>query len=81
MRTMAYFEPVKLVFKGEDGPISYHLIVRFYQFGQERAQLLAGAGGWYEGKVTLAGKKRRVQLIDNTVNGVFNDSGCRSLPV
>jgi hypothetical protein len=71
--TMAYFEPIKVVFKGEDGPISYHLIVRFYQFSQERAQLLAGAGGWYEGTVTLAGKKHRIELIDNTVNGVFND--------
>jgi hypothetical protein len=70
----AYFEPVKLTFKGEDGPISYHLVARFYQFGKERAQLLVGAGGWYEGTVTLAGKKRRVRLIDNTVNGAFNDA-------
>jgi hypothetical protein len=37
--------------------------------------LLAGSGGWYEGNVMLAGKKQRVQLIDNTVNGVFNDVG------
>lgn len=71
--SMAYFEPAKLVFKGEDGPISYHLIARFYQFGTQRAQLLIGSGGWYEGKVALAGKKRTVRLIDNTVNGVFND--------
>lgn len=71
----SYFEPVKLVFKGEDGPISYHLICRFYQFDKQRAQLLIGAGGWYEGNVTLAGKKRRVQLVDNTVNGVFDDQG------
>ena len=71
----AYFEPIKMVFKGEDGPISYHLIARFYQFDKDRAQLLVGAGGWYEGMVTLAGKKRRVQLIDNTVNGAFNDQG------
>jgi len=71
--SMAYFEPVKLVFKGEDGPISYHLAVRFYQFGEQSAQLLVGAGGWYGGNVMLAGKKRRVQLIDNTVNGAFDD--------
>jgi hypothetical protein len=71
----SYFEPVKLVFKGVDGPISYHLIGRFYQFEKQRAQLLIGAGGWYEGNVNLAGKKRRVQLVDNTVNGVFNDQG------
>jgi len=71
----SYFEPVKLVFKGEDGPISYHLICRFYRFDKQRGQLLIGAGGWYEGNVKLAGKKRRVQLVDYTVNGVFNDQG------
>ena len=71
--SMAYFEPVKVVFKGEDGPISYHLLLRFYQFDSDRAQLLAAAGGWYEGMANIAGKKRRVQLFDNTVNGAFND--------
>lgn len=70
----AAFEPAKLVFKGEDGPITYHLIARFYQFDKDRAQLLVGSGGWYEGSVELAGKKRRVQLVDNTVNGVFSDT-------
>ena len=72
---MTWFEPIKLVFKGEDGPVSYHLAARFYQFDQQPARLLAGSGGWYEGNVMLAGKKQRVQLIDNTVNGVFNDVG------
>ncbi len=71
--SMAYFEPAKIVFKGEDGPVSYHLVARFYQFEKDRAQLLVGSGGWYEGKVTLAGKKRNVRLVDSTVNGVFND--------
>ena len=27
----AYFEPVRVVFKGEDGPITYHLVLRFMQ--------------------------------------------------
>jgi len=72
---MSYFEPVKLVFKGEDGPISYHLAVRHYQFDKEDARLLVGAAGYYAGNVTLAGKKRRIQLVDNTVNGAFNDLG------
>jgi hypothetical protein len=72
---MAYFEPVKLVFKGEDGPISYHLATRYYQFEKEPARLLVGAGGWYGGNVLLAGKKRPVQLLDNTVNGAFDDVG------
>lgn len=70
-----HFPPIKLVFKGEDGPTTYHLIIQFYQFEEGRVQLLAGAGGWYEGMVNLAGKKRRVQFFDNTVNGAFNDWG------
>jgi hypothetical protein len=72
---MTFFGPIKLVFKGEDGPVSYHLILRFMQFEEEAARLLVGAGGWYGGQVTLAGKKRQVRLLDNTVNGVFNDVG------
>lgn len=73
--SVAMFPAAKLVFKGEDGPISYHLQVRYYQMGDERAQLLVASGGWYEGMVGIAGKKRKVQLFDNTVNGVFNDVG------
>jgi hypothetical protein len=72
---MAWFDPVRLLFPGEDGPIIYHLTARFYQFGENRAQLLIGAGGWYEGHVQIAGKKRHVQLFDYTVNGAFNDTG------
>ncbi len=71
---MAYFEPAKLVFKCEDGPISYHLIARFYRYDMQQAQLLIASGGWYEGSVELAGKKRRLRLVDSTVNGVFNDA-------
>lgn len=72
---MSYFEPVKLVFKGEDGPISYHLAVRYYQFDQNDARLLVGAGGWYGGQVNFGGKKQSLQLQDNTANATFNDIG------
>jgi hypothetical protein len=72
---MGGFDPIKVVFKGEDGPVSYHLIARHYQFGDDQSQLLIGAGGWYEGNITLEGKKRKVKLIDNNVNGAFNDIG------
>lgn len=72
---MAYFEAVKVVFKGEDGPISYHLLARYFQFDKEDARLLVGAGGEYGGNVILGDKKRRIRLVDNTVNGTFNDVG------
>lgn len=68
-----YFDPVRLGFKGEDGPITYHLLLRSYRNDDDSADLLLSSGGWYEGKVELAGKKRRIELIDGNINGTFND--------
>jgi hypothetical protein len=69
----AYFEPVRVVFKGEDGPITYHLVFRFMQYGAGEVNLLASSGGYYAGKVDIGGKKRLIELIDENVNGTFND--------
>lgn len=69
----AYFEPVRVVFKGEDGPITYHLTLRFMQYGAGEVNLLASSGGYYAGKVDIGGKKRSIELIDGNVNGTFND--------
>ncbi|MBI5384337.1 MAG: hypothetical protein HZA90_06575 [Verrucomicrobia bacterium] len=76
--TSAYFDPLRFVFKGEDGPITYHLGLRFMAYSDGEVRLLAQGGGWYEGMVNLAGKKRRVALIDGNVNGVFNDLALKS---
>ena len=70
---MANFPLAPVVFKGEDGPITYHLLLRFYQYDQGSPMLLASSGGWYEGMVNFDGVKKRIQLIDGNVNGVFND--------
>jgi hypothetical protein len=69
----ASFEPVRVVFKGEDGPITYHLIFRFMQYGEGDANLMASSGGYYAGQVDIGGKKRQIELIDENVNGTFND--------
>jgi hypothetical protein len=69
----AMFPPAALVFKGEDGPITYHLMFRFYKFENSPAQLLSSSAGWYEGVVNFDGAKKRIQLIDGDVNGTFND--------
>ncbi|MDR3378765.1 MAG: hypothetical protein P4M10_08785 [Verrucomicrobiae bacterium] len=69
----AYFPAAPVTFKGEDGPITYHIILRFYQYDKTPPHLLASAGGWYEGKVDFGGVKKTVQLIDGNVNGTFND--------
>ncbi len=69
----SYFKDVPVVFKGEDGPITYHLIFRFYQYSTNAPQMLLSSAGWYEGTVNFDGVKKRVQLFDATVNGAFND--------
>jgi len=69
----AYFGPVRVVFQSEDGPVAYHLVFRFMKYSDNSVNLLASSGGWYEGMVSLAGKKRRVQLVDANANGAFND--------
>ena len=69
----AYFEPVRVVFKGEDGPITYHLVLRFMHYEGSEANLMTSSGGYYAGKVDIGGKKRPLELIDGNVNGTFND--------
>jgi hypothetical protein len=70
----SYFVPAKLVFKGEDGPVTYHLLVRFMKTGSE-PRVLISAGGYYAGDIDIGGRKRHVELIDYNVNGAFNDQG------
>jgi hypothetical protein len=69
----ALFPATPMVFKSEDGPITYHVIFRFYQNEDNPAQLLVASGGWYEGTASFDGVKKRVQLLDGNVNGTFND--------
>jgi hypothetical protein len=68
-----YFEPVRVVLKGEDGPVTYHLILRSMKYEERDVNLLAASGGYYSGVVDLGGKKRRLELLDGNVNGTFND--------
>jgi hypothetical protein len=68
----SYFGPVKLVFDSDDGPISFHLNLRYY--GQENYERLdVYAGGWYEGTVTVAGQQLHCVLADQNANGAFDD--------
>ncbi len=71
----AYFEPVRVVFKGEDGPITYHLGFRFSQYDGGDVNLYVSSAGYYAGKVDIGGKKRPIELVDENVNGTFNDCG------
>ena len=68
-----YFGPVKVVFQGEDGPLTYHLNLRLYNRTEQNRQIAIYSGGWYEGTITVAGMKKYCMLIDQNVNGTFND--------
>lgn len=61
----AYFGPVKVVFEGEDGPLTYHLNFMSYENGQTR-MLLISSGCWYEGEITVAGQKKYACLSTTT---------------
>jgi len=67
-----YFGPIKVVFQGEDGPITYHLNIQLYDY-QGNRYLYIRSAGWYEGGITVAGEQKHCILIDQNVNGTFND--------
>jgi hypothetical protein len=66
------FGLLKVIFEGEDGPITYHLNIEFYK-GSSRQYLYITSAGWYEGTIDIAGTKKHCVLIDYNVNGTFND--------
>ena len=69
----SYFGPVKVVFEGEDGPLTYHLNFRFYNYNEQNRRLYVYSGGWYEGTIDVAGVKKHCVLIDQNANGTFDD--------
>ena len=73
-----YFGPVKVVFEVEDGPVTYHLNFRFFDYNELNRRLYIYSGGWYEGEITVAGQKKYCVLIDHNANGTFNDKSSES---
>jgi hypothetical protein len=71
------FPAIPLTFKGEDGPITYHLAFWAYQLqsssGNDSVELVVMSAGWYEGTVNFGGQKKHVQLLDANLNGAFDD--------
>jgi hypothetical protein len=69
----SYFGSVKLVFKGEDGPLTYHADMRYYS--RENYQSFSVYSGcWYEGTISISGKELYCMLVDKNANGAFNDA-------
>ena len=74
----AYFGPVKVIFEVEDGPVTYHLNFRSYQYGTADNRLYISSGGWYEGDITVGEQKKNCVLFDFNVNGAFNDKSANA---
>jgi len=74
----AYFGPVKVIFEVEDGPVTYHLNFRSYQYGTADNRLYISSGCWYEGDITVGGQKKHCVLFDQNVNGAFNDKSANA---
>ena len=74
----AYFGPVKVIFEVEDGPVTYHLNFRSYQYSTSDNRLYISSGGWYEGDITVGGQKKHCVLFDNNANGTFNDKSANA---
>jgi hypothetical protein len=68
-----YYGPVKVLFEGEDGPIVYHLNFRLYDDNAQNRRVYIYSGCWYEGDITVAGTRKHCVLIDQNVNGTFDD--------
>jgi hypothetical protein len=77
-RRYTYFGPVKIVFEIEDGPVTYHLNFRLYDYNELNRRLYIYQGGWYEGEITVAGRKKNCMLVDYNLNGTFNDKSLQS---
>ena len=71
-RDEAYFGPVRILLKGQDGPITYHLNFSVGEEGRE-TRLQVSSGGWYEGKIHVGSHQWRCVLVDYNANGTFDD--------
>ena len=67
------FGQVPVYFEGEDGPITYHLNLRYYKYDENNERFDAYAGCWYEGDIIIGGQKTRCVLVDYNCNGTFDD--------
>lgn len=67
------FDPIAVYFKGEDGPVTYHLACEFYSDDPQRSYLCISAGSYYEGTILIDGESVPCVLFDFNGNGAFDD--------
>ncbi len=67
------FGGVPVRFDSDDGPITYHINMRFYSYNEPSTYVYAYTGCWYEGQIAIDGKPTRCVLVDYNCNGSFDD--------
>lgn len=72
-REFSQFGPLRVVFQGEDGPVTCHVNIASYNH-KEYKNVQLTSGGWYEGPVTVAGKRYNCRLVDFNSNGTYDDT-------
>ena len=70
----ARFLQVRFTLPGADGPAAYHAQFTYVHRGAERYVRVTSAC-WYEGQITIDGRKLWCLLADNNANTRFDDSG------
>lgn len=73
-RQSAEFRQVKVLLGGADGPVAFHLDLSLSIVGSETPQLVATAGGGYEGPVKIGQREAHCSLFDSNGNGAFDDA-------
>ena len=68
----ARFRQVRFTLPGPDGPTAYHAIIGCSRSGTDRSVYVEPAC-WYEGPVTIDGRKLWCVLVDNNTNTRFDD--------
>jgi hypothetical protein len=72
--SQASFPRQRFTLPGADGPVAYHAAMRTDFFRGCRS-LYVNAACWYEGAVTIGGRKYSCCLVDYNANTRFDDSG------
>jgi len=67
------FAKQRFTLPGADGPVAYHAAMRM-RFSPGRQNLYVKAACWYEGAVTIDGRKFSCWVADNNANTRFDDS-------
>jgi len=68
------FRRQRFTLPGADGPVAYHAAM-WTCFFRGRRSLYVNAACWYEGAVTIDGRKFSCWVADNNVNTRFDDTG------